>query len=686
MLSIKKIKHFVEKAIKRTEKHPKEWIPHLEDYPNLRGYFDKKWGKTPEEQIKNFINSYLEIDDILLLRDMIYKKPTQEYPDSYYVPIYSYSTKKDLYEEYLPIVEYLYGHTRDQLERDLDLTIKRIKNLYKELQNANYKEIYEFIKKKYEIRDINTAYKRDIEYINRDNIYKKYVYTKEFVEFYLKYVKTLSRQELFRGSQYIALKIVKAIHPEYFKKCLKQWGYIKDKINTAPFINLRKEVLGYRSFRKTNKTFYDFVMNRKTEDDSISYVITKYSKGEASFSESRDCVLDTLYSEKYDRAYFEERLTHKDYIKLLDIFITRRPSIDDFVFNNCVFWTIPRGGLEILGIFLYANNISKDQIPIISQYTTDERQIEFINHINKLQDKIQSIIRWENAVLDSLSMEKTNKEKLIEMLKDLLGDLVRIFLDLKEVKRKTSFRPIPYANMAFDGSIRLLENEKYFFLIDDYFNSGANMILLYNIIYHYLSSVLKERDESDPEKLTDRKIHLISISKRLNLGKYDPILAEYYYHETLERAVNESRHLLRVFNTYYHALGDSFNYISTQDVKTIFKLFPLIKKVLSGEIVDLIDTKIEFPYSPIRSIPKFLGFKLTEKQKKETKDEKNRIFNKKFREWIDNLIITVAYPHSIADGEAEYLLRELYGSRFKHSARKYIETLVAITQRVFSLK
>lgn len=36
-----------------------DWISHLKEYPNLKGYFDKRWGDTPDEQIKNFINYFI---------------------------------------------------------------------------------------------------------------------------------------------------------------------------------------------------------------------------------------------------------------------------------------------------------------------------------------------------------------------------------------------------------------------------------------------------------------------------------------------------------------------------------------------------------------------------------------------------------------------------------------------------
>lgn len=55
------------------------------------------------------------------------------------------------------------------------------------------------------------------------------------------------------------------------------------------------------------------------------------------------------------------------------------------------------------------------------------------------------------------------------------------------------------------------------------------------------------------------------------------------------------------------------------------------------------------------------------------------------RYWLKNMRITIAFPHSIADGDSERLLRLLYGERFQHSIKRriiHLKNLLYLTEQI----
>lgn len=711
-----------------------EWIPYSKRYPNLRGTFSEEWGdqNNPDQQINNFIQSFPTEEQIITI--LITKNTLRKYDEAednteidlidhrFYFGIYYFKNyddilnvfrkmngflqdffnlKTDIYDKELegtPLLklrilrnsyelsckrlqevfprlqkEKLYTPEFHRVARDI---FTEITNTYKDLFSIEFRIIYylkftDFLSAR-QINDIIKYNMKNIEdlkvsvYKNnfvlgifdnkqipiKDYIYfyhslrynNKCFYTREFVEFYLHHIKALSRKEIFVGSRIIALKMVEKLYPKYFERCLMQWKQLKDKINNPEFRQIKLYIFRKRDI-KIN--FYNFVFKRK------AYQGPNFETSSIDDKKRYKFVADKILSyNDYKTNYFLSELSDSDFKAIMQMcFMTPVP---ENIFSNCILYTIPRGGLEVLGTFMYANSIDKLKVSILS-WAINVNRCRLIELTNYLIDNLSIFVSSRS---DYLSEYKKNfiLNKLYE-LRALLGD------DSLEYSEKS------YFGLTFTDI-------KYIFLIDDYFASGENMIHLYKLIFSrfYHENIIIERVEMFPEKLSNRKIHMISIAKRINLGRFIDHSA-YYIHPTLSNTLDDDDDLDQLFNVYYRTLQDSFYYIETHDIRSIICIFPKIQQILEAKKHNK-KIRVKLDDEKTHNLFGFMG-----------STSEQEFFQKEYidNDWVDNLIISIVFPHSIADGESEKILRMLYGERFTHSVRKevdYLKNLLLYTKRI----
>lgn len=704
-----------------------EWIPYSKKFPNLRGNFSEKWGdpNNPDHQIDNFIHSFPTEEQIITI--LITKNTLRKYEESedyneidlidhrFYFGIYYFTN----YDNILNVFRRMNGNLQDFfnlktniydieldetpllklriLRNSYELSCKRLQEVFPKLQEEKlytpsfhkvarniftemtnrYKDLFsiEFKIRQYlkntdflspkQINDI-TKYDMNI-YDLKVSIYKnnfilgvfdnkkipikdyiyfyhsirykdKCFYTREFVEFYLHHIKVLSRKEIFIGSRIIALKMVERLYPRYFAKCKKQWKQLKDKINNPEF----RQIKVY-NFRRTDIkiNFYNFVLKRESYiGPSIPNEFFETSSVEK--KKWYKLVADKILSyDAYKSTYFLSNLSDLDFEAIMQMcFMTPVPRN---IFSHCMLYTIPRGGLEVLGTFMYANSIDKLKVPILSWAINVNRPklIELVNHL-----------------LDILN--ESNKDYILNKL-----------FELRELLSNDS---ISYSEKSYFSLT--FTDIKYIFLIDDYFASGENMIHLYKLIFSrfYHENIINERIEMFPEKLSNRKIHLISMAKRFNLGRFIGHNA-YYVHPTLSNTIDDDDDLDQLFNVYYRTLQDSFYYITTHDIRSIICIFPKIQQILQAKLQNK-KIKVKLSTEDTHNLFGFMG-----------STSEQEYFQRKYidNDWVDKLIISIVFPHSIADGESERILRMLYGERFTHSVRKevdYLKNLLLYTKKI----
>ncbi len=453
-----------------------EWISYVKDYPNLRGVFDEKWGSPadPSKQIQTFLKQFLTEDQYVALAEICNSSSDTIFVLNETATPESISHAKEVFKEYFETT----GISNQEFESLLNkllsekilIMIRDLEIPMDEYDHSRFVQTFHDLLSGIHNRGIDELYRTELLF-----------YTREFVDFYLKHVKALSRADIF---------------------------------------NLCKKIG------------------------------------------------DTIVKELTPPIYFGKRI---------------------FDILGVLFYTVPRGGLEVLGIFLYANNINKDVVPI---YSCIYFPVDII--IKKLEK------------MKAQGIDEDEINKIIEWLQEF----------------GTNVEEVPVFGTEVGH-----EEITYIFLIDDYFASG-----------HHVRKHFKQ--------VPIQKIKAISITKRRDL-KY------------LKEASHSS-----VYN-FSKVLTTSYYGILTEDVKVIYELFPEIKRVLKSEI-----------------------------EKIDTKNIRKEIFYEYFggvnininREWIDNVTITCVFPHAIADGKTEALLRLLYGDRFKHGIRERLSFLSNIASLIKKIK
>jgi hypothetical protein len=601
-----------------------EWIPYIEEYPNLRGVFSRKWGdyKNPKVQLKNFLNSFLYEKEIFLLYKMQRRDPIGI--NAIYFPLYKY---KDFETAVAKISDLSPEIPTDVIERSIIATIHEIAKVYPQLKIQLYKtksdfitiypKVSEFLQKKIDIFYIHHKKWRfysfeNISLKNIDSLYlnsaDNILYTREFVEFYLKHVRVFSRQDIFRICEFIGQKIIRKYHSDFYDNSKEEWKYLEDKIDKEKFQILKRDI-----FKSNSPSFHQYLLGiiTFTEESQIAVPLLNLCYKYVNYGES-GISIETVYNAIYNyfsdesgipEKFFSDNLFVSDLEYIIYIYGREKPS--SFIFDSeILFYTIPRGGLEFLGVFLYANNIAK------TKYT----------NITKISLEIEEIIEQLILLKNKMKVNEIDYKEIVEEITDIIEELSDTTDEEKQIKTE----------IGVWGSIHH-DNLDTIFLVDDYFISGSNIKLLYSMINRHFDRVIQHV-----------QLELFSISKRRNIAKYIKGNIAYYGSN------------IDLFLTF---LNKSFYGILTEDILAIYKLFPKIKKITNGEVDKVkLDNEFSIKYS-----------------EKYYSTEKNH-FSIEYinKNWIDKLIITIALPHSIADGETENLLRMLYGERFRHSIRNRI--------------
>jgi len=211
-----------------------EWIPFVKEYPNLRGVFSKDWGdiSNPRLQLKNFIISFPT-------EEMIFNR----------------------------IIEF---NEKIQLQLNKKKTFLPTETKRKEI----YEGAKALLKKQLvKMDDINDIYK-----IEPDKLYRIYydaplgegklLFSREFVVFYLKHVKVLSRNDLFRACEKIGGDIFRDYHTDFWRERKKEWDYFKNKWDTPGF-----EFFKYGIFGDRSPSFIRYMSNIQEEIGDFRYYI-----------------------------------------------------------------------------------------------------------------------------------------------------------------------------------------------------------------------------------------------------------------------------------------------------------------------------------------------------------------------------------------------------------------------------
>ncbi|MBD3194564.1 MAG: hypothetical protein GF317_05870 [Candidatus Lokiarchaeota archaeon] len=527
-------------------------------------------------------------------------------------------------------------------------TLNSIEHSIKEdtliLEDLNYKEI-----------NLN-----DYLYFNpysKTQISQKVSYTREFVKFYLRHIKALSRQEIAILCKKIALKIIHDYHTQQFEVLEDVYRHFKDRWFKPELKLFKEDMFTYNQIRnlidynyKKNINFHMFIITFARIPHILEDIISNVGDylEEKHIEELRDKLLHYFFKNNdLDIPFeeYEEKINDED-IKMMywGYFYKKYRKHQLVLYEDSLYYTIPRGGLEILSIFMYVNHLLKRNYTAMTEISGENKEalIERLKQLKK-------ILKYTNKSQLEDAIEKAIKE-IDYLIKEALPNIL------------TRYR------VEKSHYSEILHNKiKHLFLIDDYFASGAQGYRLFkNILNHFdiESETLYRRKE-----FLKNRLDLISISKRRNLNKKfdmkkgDKCPANFTSHTFTEDIVAED-----IFNDFIKCLSNSYFGIQTEEVRSIITIFPKIKKVLEGEKRVALNDNIKKQFSdPKMFKDKPICTRVTEAEFFDRED-----IDKK---WIDNLIITIVYPHSIADGRTEHLLRELYGNRFLHSIKENIKIL-----------
>lgn len=618
-----------------------EWLSYVKEYPNLRGVFSERWGSStnPDQQLQTFIDYFLTEQEVLffvllkqnrvILRDRIREDELEAFLKS--DPLHK--------ERLLKIYPFL----NDKSLTDITLFLNnKYEKLHSILFTLGADKKMPTILQYLDPNDIDKLYEEG--FLNHENV----IYTQEFVKFYLKHVKVLSRNEIFQICQKIGQDLVRDYHREYYNSCKKEWEYFKDKWDLPGF-----EVFKQDMFKRKKPSFHQYLINKSTSNVLewwISEMMNVFDLTDLSTYKQFDLMCEyfsNVLITKFDRAvgghkkrkmYFRRNLTDEDFEWISRAYHTTRP--DDFILSHrLILYSLPRGGLEILSIFMYANNIDKSSVPAISQFYFPLDEI--YKQIDKLAIKIQT---------------EDNKEDLVKEL----GELKEIISNLLEGEYRPAkgFKPKDPCIME-EGFFRseMAHDEIYsIFMIDDYFASGQNLWLMFTTLYEHF---LKEIDMVD-------NMFPIAISKRRNLGRNNyPV----EYIAKLMRYKKRTQEDMEALIAFESIFDHVYYGIQTEDVQTMYLIFPKIKRILSGDRDNVLLSRKRIKFNDELYSTEAIFF--------ECKDKPID------KEWIDNLTITVVFPHAIADGKTEELLRMLYGERFRHSIRERIRFLSSLVRLAY---
>lgn len=484
--------------------------------------------------------------------------------------------------------------------------------------------------------------------------------TREFVKFYLKHIKTLSRQEIMKICKIIGIKIIKEYHPEYYKKSKEVYLYFKDR-----WFDPELEIFRYNMFEKAifnskkDINFHSFLVNRFDSEHIPSKVFfeLKYTDWEHNIQYIREKIIEHFQStlahlgkDPNDIIESLNELSDKDIKMILTGYQTPLPK-EFILIHNSLYYAIPRGGLEILGIFMYANKLKKSNYTALTDITIQEDKIKQI--IKKLNYELSDAKKYLK-----IRLQNKNKQLAIKDIKQVIKEIEDTIKQLEEIQEMTK------------ESIDLSKQEESFntelphkfinkiFLIDDYFASGDNIFNLFqNIQQHFQFE----------DFMIANMIEMISITKRRNLSRKFPAKGKYDPSAYISKAFLSSQVKYRYFQDFFKILKDSYYYYLTEDIRAIIKIFPKIKKVFNGKKQVKLDNKTE-QVSVIKVHIGGEGY---------TKTSEQEYFETEYitKDWIDQLLLTVVFPNSIADGESERLLRLLYGHRFLHSIKRNLKIL-----------
>lgn len=483
--------------------------------------------------------------------------------------------------------------------------------------------------------------------------------TREFVRFYLKHVKTLSRQEIMKICKIIGINIIKKYHPEYYEKSKEVYLHFKDR-----WFDPELEVFRYDMFEnaiynsKKDINFHSFLINRFGPEHFPSKLLCelKYTDWEHNIEHLRENVIEHFqnvlaFLGKDPSKIIEsiKELSNEDIRMILTGY--NNPLPKDFILtHNSLYYTIPRGGLEMLGIFMYANKLKKSNYTAFTDVTIQEDKIKRILKLLKYDlSEAKKFLKFRL---------KDKKDLAIDDIKRIIREIEDTIKQLKEIEEMTK-ESIDLSKEEVSFNIEL--PHKYIdkiFLIDDYFASGDNIFNLFqNIQQHFQFE----------DFMIANVIEMISITKRRNLSRKFPTKKDYDPGAYISKAFLSSQVKYRYFKEFFNILKKSYYYYKTEDIRAIIKIFPKIKRILNGEKQVKLSNKIE-QFSLIKT---FIG------GENHTKTSEQGYFETEYitRDWVDQLLLTVVFPNSIADGESERLLRLLYGHRFLHSIKRNLKIL-----------
>lgn len=730
LLSPEKIEKIAQNIINK-----KEWVNLTPEFPNLRGVFSEKWGdpNDPDQQINNFIN-YFPTENQVILNIKMYNKIKKKGEEKFYFPIWKYINLKDILNTFQEINNNsicsffnLKAEKNKQKYKELsidkkkqiiidsyNMIIKEIQIVFPKLKRLIetkeiiigckefhdkirevFRHIYDefmyfissFTKNVYYIKPVIVGQSIGIDYrkkyfeeleievddnnrlkdkkglidisLSNDYLYhnpfEKVPYTRSLVKFYLKHIKALSRQDIARISKTICMRIIKDYYKDYYNKIKEVYFYFKGRWFDPELLNFRLHMfLNAESDSKKDINFHSMLLSKRYVMAHIEANVYKYAiknKKELFDRIKKDLLEYFAKNSDHSIQYYKDRLSNKDIDMIIKGYAYRQPR-DFIITENVIYYTIPRGGLEFLGIYMYINKLKKRNYTIMTEIVTDK--YELLSKLDKLKNKLSKKI---NQIKQEQYKDQFSSKEIIIEIQNIIKDIKEIKQEIDQYKPNTLER-------GYDFLINQDEIQKIY-LIDDYFSSGDSIYQLYtDIIDHFRFHELSKEEQN---KIINQKLIMISITKRRNLDKQfynDPYNSASYISWAFDtNTICSSR-----FPSFFNILQKSYYGIRTEDIRSITAIFPKIKQIIKAKEKN-------------KKIKVKLGIEERQlgmyKEGKYTKVSEQEYFQRKYidNNWLNNLTITAIFPHSIADGQTERLLRMLYGHRFLHSIKSEVKLL-----------